>query len=208
VDDYKLVEAVEPLVDLFEVRIDLIGQGWQSVATRLKKPWIACNRRIAEGGKWQGAEAKRIAELFAALEIGARIVDIELGTPDIEETIKVFRGRAETLVSYHDLKETPTIDRMRQIVINQLAVGADICKVVTTARTFKDNLAVLQLITLFPASRVISFCMGAVGQVSRVLCPLAGGDFTYASLEQGKESAEGQITVKALQEIYRTLKEK
>jgi 3-dehydroquinate dehydratase-1 len=47
--------------------------------------------------------------------------------------------------------------------------------------------------------------MGEQGQVSRILCPLAGGYFTYASIESGRESADGQLTVKEMREIYRLL---
>jgi 3-dehydroquinate dehydratase type I len=109
------------------------------------------------------------------------------------------------LVSYHDIKETPSLDRLRQIVINQLAAGAGICKVVTTAQSFADNLAVLQLITNYSSAKIVSFAMGAAGQLSRVLCPLVGGYFTYASIKGGKESADGQITASELREIYRML---
>ena len=42
------IREVEPLVDMFEVRIDLIGSGWQEVAGQLGKPWIACNRTARE----------------------------------------------------------------------------------------------------------------------------------------------------------------
>ena len=91
---------------------------------------------------------------------------------------------------------------MKQIIINQLAAGADICKVVTTAHSFKDNLAILQLITDFQNVQIVAFAMGTAGQISRVLCPLAGGCFTYASVEEGKESAEGQVTVGELRRIY------
>jgi 3-dehydroquinate dehydratase len=42
----------------------------------------------------------------------------------------------------------------------------------------------------------------SAGQISRVLCPLAGGYFTYASVAAGKESAEGQITAGELRKIY------
>jgi 3-dehydroquinate dehydratase len=48
--------------------------------------------------------------------------------------------------------------------------------------------------------------MGDTGQISRILCPLAGGYFTYASVEVGKESADGQITASELAEIYRILR--
>ena len=203
--DMAALDDIEPLVDLFEVRIDLIGKDWRKIVVRLKKPWIACNRRTEEGGKWGGKETQRIKELHHAVELGASIIDIELATPGIEAIVHGIKGRAECLVSYHNLKDTPSLDRLRQILINQLAAGADICKIVTTARSFTDNLAVLELINVFPETKIIAFSMGSAGQVSRVLCPLVGGYFTYASVEQGKESAEGQITASDLREIYRML---
>jgi 3-dehydroquinate dehydratase type I len=204
-DDLDALDGVAPLVDLFEVRIDLIGKGWRKVAARLKKPWIACNRRADEGGKWDGKEAARINELYHAVELGAAIIDIELATPSIAEVVNEIKDRAECLVSYHNLKETPPLDRLRQIIINQLAAGAGICKVVTTARIFADNLVVLQLIADFSSANIVSFAMGAKGQLSRVLCPLVGGYFTYASVGEGRESAKGQVTVRDLREIYRML---
>ena len=100
------------------------------------------------------------------------------------------------------MKGTPPLDRMREIVQKELEAGADICKIVTTARRFEDNLAVLQLIPDFPKARVVSFAMGPLGFASRILCPLFGGDFTYASIEAGKESASGQITAGDLSKIY------
>jgi 3-dehydroquinate dehydratase len=44
--------------------------------------------------------------------------------------------------------------------------------------------------------------MGPLGVVSRVLGPLVGGDFTYAAIEMGRESAQGQLTVSDLSRIY------
>ncbi len=204
--DLEAVAGIEPLADLFEVRIDLIGEGWREVAKRLGKPWIACNRSKGEGGKWRGGESQRIKELLSALELGASIVDIELGSPGLEKVVREIKGRADCLLSYHDLKRTPPLDKMREIIKNQLVAGADICKVVTTARSFKDNPSTLQLIADFPQQKVVSFAMGALGKISRVLCPLAGGYFTYASVGEGSESAAGQITVKELREIYGILK--
>jgi len=204
-DDLDAIDGVMPLVDLFEVRIDLIGKGWCKVAAYLKKPWIACNRRADEGGKWAGRELTRLKELRDALDLGANIIDIELATPSLAEFVNEVKDRAECLISYHNLKETPPLDRLRQIIINQLAAGAHICKVVTTARNFTDNLAVLQLITDFSSANVVSFAMGSAGQLSRILCPLAGGYFTYASIKAGKESAKGQVSVINLKEIYRML---
>ena len=201
-NDLKAVKGVEPFVELFEARIDLIGDGWQELAKQLKKPWIACNRSAEESGSWGEGESKRIEELLKATELGADIIDIELGTRNLKQTVPLIKKRVKCLLSFHDLKRTPPLHRMRGIVQRQMGAGADICKVVTTAQRFEDNLAVLQLISDFPKTRVVSFAMGSLGVASRVLCPLVGGDFIYAAIEEGKESASGQITVRDLRKIY------
>jgi len=201
-NDLEAIRGVEPFVELFEVRIDLIGDSWQELVKQLKKPWIASNRSADEGGSWRGSESRRREELLKAIELGAGIIDIELVTGNLKEIVQTVKKKAKCLLSFHDLRGTLPLDRMKEIVQRELEAGADICKVVTTARKFEDNLAVLQLISDFPKARVISFAMGPLGFASRILCPLVGGDLIYASIEAGKESASGQITVRDLRKIY------
>jgi 3-dehydroquinate dehydratase type I len=122
--------------------------------------------------------------------------------PGAAEVVKAAQGRAECLLSYHNLETTPPWDELKAVVARQLAAGADICKVVTTARTLEDGLTVLRLIGEFPQARVVAFTMGKAGRLSRVLCPLAGGYFTFAALAAGKESAAGQLTAGELRAIY------
>jgi 3-dehydroquinate dehydratase type I len=200
-DDQAAIKKTEPLADLFEVRIDLIGKGWRETVAQLKKPWMACNRRNEEGGKWKGNEADRIKELLSAIGLGAGVIDVELSTPGLAKVVKEIKGKTACLISYHNFKDTP-LEKLREIVRLQLDAGADICKVATTARSFADNIAVLQLIKEFPGTKIVAFAMGAEGQISRVLCPLVGGYFTYASMSAGKESAPGQIAVTELIKIY------
>ena len=97
--DTVAVKKAEPLVDMFEVRIDLIGSGWQEVAGILGKPWIACNRMVKEGGSWQGSEARRKEELLKACELGASIVDIELGITNLESLVPIIKRKAKSLSS-------------------------------------------------------------------------------------------------------------
>jgi len=204
--DVEAVKNVESLVDLFEVRIDLVGAGWRDVAAKLTKPWIACNRRKEEGGGWRGGEVDRVKELLSALELKPVIVDLELATENLVEIVPQVKKQAKCLLSYHDFEGTPPLGELVGIVRRQMKAGADIGKVVTTATKFEDNLTALQLIADFRQARVVSFAMGPLGFVSRVLCPLVGGDFTYASIETGKESAAGQITVRDLRKLYEVLK--
>jgi 3-dehydroquinate dehydratase-1 len=194
--------ANEVEADLFELRIDLIGEGWQQLVKRLDKPWIACNRTVAEGGQWQGNEARRIEPLLQATVLGADVIDIELNTGNLENIVKIIKKTTKLLLSYHDLEKTPSLDEMKKIVRKQLKAGADICKVVTTARDTGDNLTILQLIGEFPEVKIIAFAMGPLGLTSRILCPLVGGEFTYAAIAKGKESAVGQITVGEMRRIY------
>ncbi len=206
-NDIKAVKEIEPLVDLLEVRIDLIGDEWTELVTQFNKPWIACNRSASEGGGWEGSEARRIEKLLQATELGAEIIDIELRTGNLDNIVRVIKRDTKCLLSFHDLEKTPPFDKMKQIIEEQARAGADICKIVTTARSLEDNLRVLQLIPEFPETRLVSFAMGPLGTISRILCPLAGGDFTYASIEKGKESAPGQIAVRELVRIYEMVRQ-
>ncbi len=203
--DLEAVRKVEPLADLFEVRIDLIGDGWPEMVKKLKKPWIACNRIADEGGRCEKDDVSRIEELLKATELGADIVDIELRTRNLEEVIPLIKKRAKCLLSFHELERTPPLNEMREIVQRQLEAGADVCKIITTAQRFEDNLTALQLISEVPKTKIVSFAMGDLGFVSRILCPLVGGYFTYASIEQGRESAPGQITVRELRTLYQMI---
>ncbi len=205
-NEIEAVKRVEPLVDLFEVRIDLIGSGWTELVKRLPKPWMACNRCAEEGGNWAESEVQRREELLRAVELGADIVDIELVTGNLKEMVSKIKRKAKCLISCHDFKGTPPLDRLREIVNKEIAAGADISKVVTTAQKFEDNLTVLQLIADFHKSRIVSFAMGGLGTISRILCPLLGGEFSYATMKEGNQSAAGQITVADLNKIYRMLK--
>ncbi len=135
-NDLKAVKDVEPLVDLFEVRIDIIGDGWQKLVKQLEKPWIATNRTMDEGGKWGGNEARRIEGLLQAIELGADMVDVEFKTKNLENIVPLVKKRVKCILSYHNLEKTPPLDEMKRIVHRQLKAGADICKLVTWSLEF------------------------------------------------------------------------
>ena len=200
--DIAAVKKIEPIVDLFEVRIDLIGDKWTEVARQLKKPWIACNRMVEEGGKWDGNEARRIERLLQAVELGAKIVDIEYNAKNVDNIIRLIKKRADCLLSFHDFQKTPPLDILKQIVNKELKAGADICKVVTAAQTFEDNLAVMRLFSEFPDVKMVAFAMGTQGFISRVMAPLIGAYFTYGAVQKGVESAPGQLPVSDMLAVY------
>ena len=204
-NDMAAIKKASPLVDIFEVRIDLIGQDWREVVPALEKPWIATNRMAAEGGKWSGSEARRKAELVDACELGASMADIELASDNLESIVAMIKKRAKCLVSYHNFEITPGLDELKNIVEKMLAAGADACKVVATAGTFEDNITMLKLLRAYPQIRLTAFAMGDIGLPSRALGPLIGG-MVYTSLHKGNGSAPGQFTASEWRELYRLVR--
>jgi len=192
-------------VDLVEVRIDMLGSCWRKVINDLRVQWIACNRKVDEGGLWSGDEYSRVMELFKAVELGASFVDIELSTSDVKSLVgRLKRCGVKVIISKHITTHTPSLDELRVIVNQMINLGADVWKVVTKANDIRDNLVVLQLIKEFKVPG-ISLAMGDLGVISRVLSPLVGGFLTYASVSKGSESAPGQLTVYELKSIYKLL---
>ena len=81
--------------------------------------------------------------------------------------------------------------------------GADIAKIATRINGTDD---VLNLIALFglPGQKVI-LGMGSMGRILRIMGPYLGGVFTFASLEEGKETAPGQLSIKEMNDIYKVI---
>ncbi len=204
-DSVATAIAARDYVSLYEVRIDLVGPAWREVACELPRPWIACSRIPSEGGQASETEAERTATLREALELGASIIDIELRADGLGDVMSWAKGKVPVVVSYHDLAGTPDADTLDGIVTRQCAAGADINKVVTTARAPADNVTMLQLIRRHRDMSMVSFAMGPQGLMSRVLAPLVGARFTYASLAVGREAAPGQLTVGDLRAMYELL---
>jgi 3-dehydroquinate dehydratase type I len=100
------------------------------------------------------------------------------------------------------MRRTPPATELRRIIENEIAAGADICKIVTTAHNFDDNINIMGMISEFRPADVVALAMGPRGQMSRILCPLCGGAFTYAAAIEGTQSAAGQFTVSQLRRIY------
>jgi 3-dehydroquinate dehydratase-1 len=201
-DDLEAAIAVRDTVSLYEVRMDLIGGEWPRVAAALPLPWIACNRLVSQGGACECEEGARLDALLQAIDLGATAVDIEMTAPDAPAFIRDVEDRLRVIVSHHDFERTADEEVLAEIVAEQRRLGADICKVVTTAVSTEDTVTVLRLARRFHAEGIITFAMGPLGMASRVLAPLEGASFTYASLATGRESAPGQLTVGALRSIY------
>ena len=114
---------------------------------------------------------------------------------------KLKAAGAALLVSFHDFSRTKDLDQAAERIA---AFQPDFVKVVSTARSLADNLAVLGLIEERSASsHLVGIAMGEEGLVSRVLGLRAGAAFTFACSGENAETAPGQVTARILRDLYR-----
>jgi 3-dehydroquinate dehydratase type I len=142
----------------------------------------------------------------SACEAGFEYIDVELTTGSIEKIGDDAKALgAKLVVSHHDFDATPGISELDGIMRRELEAGADICKIVGTARDHRDGLTYLRFILENPDVNLVSFGMGEAGVMSRIFSPILGGAYTYASAGVGEESAPGQLTISELRSIYKIL---
>ena len=165
---------------------------------------IATCRRKENGGNFDGALITELDILAKAAQAGCQIVDLEVESAEEAKPAQLARLRAAgaaLLISFHDFTRTRSLEQAADRIE---AFKPDFIKVVSTARTLADNLAVLRLIEdRSIAAHVVGIAMGEEGLVSRVLGPRAGAAFTFAAFSNGSETAPGQVSARTLHDLYR-----
>jgi len=195
--------------DFIEIRLDSLKEHNQlaDIAHCSNTPLIATNRSTECQGKFLGSETERQKILMDAAKNGFEYVDIELNTPKLKNIISDMREMgAKPIVSFHDFNKTPNSTQLNKILKKEIASGAEICKIVTTARFVEDNLTVLDFVSkVSKNARIVCFSMGELGKPSRLLSPVFGAFFTLASLESGRKTAPGQLTIQEMRSAYEAL---
>jgi len=188
--------------DIVEFRFDEIDdvRTVEELAEKKTFPAIATDR--SDRGR---ADAAKL--LLSAIRAGFEYVDIDLLSKEASYNVKQAKSEgAEVLVSFHDKHRTATAEELKRILDSERKLGADICKIVTTAVHPRDNLTILEFLESNSArSRIISFAMGRIGRPSRVLSPLFGAEFTFAALEEDSRTADGQLTIDNLRAVWNHL---
>lgn len=145
-------------------------------------------------------KAMQIAErrLIKAVEAGARYVDVEIEAPKhMSKRVRQAAHENGTVFirSYHDFEGTDSIPALKALVEKCRYHGADMVKLVTTARCAED---VERVMSLYDWARtegidLIAFCMGDAGRESRLECLKRGAPYTYAALTAEEAAAPGQM---------------
>ena len=191
--------------DFSEIRLEKLCSldGLSDVVQAAKKPLIATNRAASN----KKSQVDPHTAVMTAVEAGFQYVDLDFETRDLQRIIDRIRSTsAKIILSHHDYLRTPPPHKLATKLEEFYTFKPDICKIVTTAHHVNDNLTILEFLRSNHVNcSIVSFAMGTMGVWSRLLSPLYGAHFTYASLSRGQETAPGQTPISEMLQIYQTL---
>lgn len=201
----KIMRA-ETLADVIEVRFDCLDPSEVETALtnlpEISKTYLFTFRPDEQGGNRKLSLKERLKFWEKALRIGPKdlMIDIEF-EPAI--LLAIDPDKTERIVSYHDFAANAGSSGDIWSAITNLSDG--IVKIAVSADDITDAIAVWKLIETanHQGRRVIPIAMGDVGKWTRILGPAHGAFMTYASLESGAETADGQVSAPEMSEVYR-----
>ena len=200
------VKRAGTVADLIEIRMDYRDEplDFVEIVEASKVPLIGTNRRGDQGGKAKEPEQERVQLLREAVRAGFTYIDLASTTEELERVVAdLKRDGATVIASYHDFKTPLDTAQLEDKYTELKTSGCDVVKIIGWADSIQDNLPYIKFNNEHPGN--VSFGMGEKGVTSRILATLSGALYTYASLEEGKELAPGQIPLSHLMEIYRRI---
>jgi 3-dehydroquinate dehydratase/shikimate dehydrogenase len=190
--------------DIVEIRIDRIPDLNLKRLLRTPRPKvIITNRCKDEGGSFSGTALEQLEILSEAIKLGAEYVDIEFswGAKIIQQILSIAR-QTKVICSYHNYKETP--HNLKTVYNAIREINPDIIKIATMANDISDNKLIFNLLQFAKQYRQpkIAFCMGELGQISRILTGAHGGYLSFASLSDNDVTAPGQLSFEEMTTVF------
>jgi len=160
---------------------------------------IATCRRRPAGGLYRGTVAKQLLHLAEAVRAGCQWYDLDIETSSAcpPELLEVMLGDARRIASVHFFRRTPS--DYEAVIATLSKSGADAIKIAAQC----DSLAqASKLLSLAQSHRnVIPVPMGDIAMPARILALRSRNALAYAPVEA--ETAPGQISLRALKDLYR-----
>lgn len=186
------IEAVNALKPgMLELRFDLINEDPDTVLSRVEgDPAIIATCRSGELNN-----SARMEILKRAMDEGVKFIDIEVDAElsYLNELIEYARSRnTEIIISWHNFENTPTHEKLKEVLKECYDKGADIAKMACLVNSEKDNANLLSLYALEGKKVVLG--MGDMGKITRLAAIHLGAEFTFVSSDADNATAPGQLT--------------
>jgi 3-dehydroquinate dehydratase/shikimate dehydrogenase len=189
--------------DWLELRLDRWPKGTDLAPAlgTVRLPVLVACRTPEDGGHYRGTLSERRELLSHALMAGASGIDLEgweTWAPPVGRTrLRLF------IRSFHSFTGVPK--ELLAIRDRLHALPGGVAKIAVTAHDLADAAPVLDLLTQTDQRQhpTVAFAMGRTAWPVRVLACALGSPYVYASVEEGEDTAPGQVPVALLAGIYR-----
>jgi len=133
-------------------------------------------------------------------------LDININKKEIGY-LELGKGKILTIISYHNYKKTPTDRTLKSVVEKAKKKNPAIIKISTFCKGEFDALRLLMLQQELKKQKKkhIVLGMGKFGTITRVFGTLFGNEMIFAPVNIEEKSAEGQLTKKYLEKIFKAL---
>ncbi len=192
--------------DLFELRLDALAPNVDQVEREIRHlnaPLIITARHSREGGALALAAARRAQLLLQFLKY-ATYIDVELRAWRELATVRRQARAQKTIISVHELHDTPNLAGLRRKAAAARRFGADIFKIVTRTDTPEQ---VDRLLEFFDNPHVdlpiSAMGFGKFGRVARLELAARGSVLNYVHL--GQAQVRGQFSLFDWKKIMRHL---
>lgn len=191
--------------DFVELRLDYFTSLDLNAILTLRShfsiPMIFTLRNQIQGGNYAQSEEMRLADIRKLLTLKPEYFDLENNVPPsfIEEVSSNY-PEIKLIYSYHNFEETPP--DLDDLYHEMQKTPVFFYKIAVKAQNSLDALRLICWTKNCNDHKLIAISMGQYGQISRILSPLMGCPFTYASLDEDPKSAPGQLSAKTLIEKY------
>ncbi len=203
IDARKQLEEALPFADLVELRLDgftnLDIDGLRNLRLAFPIPMIFTLRSHQQGGSYSQSEERRLADIRLLAELKPEYFDLENDVPPVFiNEMSTFHPEIKMILSYHNFNEIP--HDHDDIFHKMQKSPAHYYKIAVTPSNCIETLKFIAWAK--KSNHLIGICMGAHGQICRILGPIIGCPITYAAIDENQQTAPGQLSAKTLIEKY------
>ncbi len=187
------VNALQP--SLVEIRYDLIRKQPDQVSDKLSQSIL----QVATCRPGHYSDQQRMEILKRAIDIGAVYVDVEIeSSHDFIREISSYAKlkRTHLIISYHNLTETPSREKLQKVLKSCYSAGADVAKIACNVNCKRENARLLSLYDV--TGRKIVLGMGDKGKITRLAALDLGAEFSFAAISHEDKTAPGQFSYNEL----------
>ena len=207
------IERAAEVADIVELRLDCLSENERELpltvlSGHLKTSTILTMRSAEQGGHTSANLDDRRCFWRSLGKIPAScLIDLEFDLiRDLaaeEAQAKSWIDWSRVICSHHDFGGMP-VD-LESIFERMLETPARVLKIAVWADDATDCLSIFRVLELARrrGREMIAIAMGQAGIMTRILGPSRGSFLTYGSLDDENATAPGQLTARALREVYR-----